>query len=843
MIQCSRSLVGLSLCVVLVPLLVFVPAPAAAQAPAVPGEWAKATAGLQRREGFVPIWVDAEQQRLLLELPGDTTRVLHCVSLATGLGSNPIGLDRGASGGCESAVLTRVGARVLVTHENWKYRSSQADPAGRLSVDEAFSPSVLAVLPVKARENGRLLVDADELLFRDWFGVAVTLRRTGQGAYAIAKDRSQLALAQIRNFPANTELATTLTFAAQGEPGRIVNAVTPNGAAFSVRQHVTIAALPDDDYVPRTFDPRMSFYDVAFNDYAQPVDRPLQRRWISRHRLTRSNPNDPASPITSPIVYYIDRGMPEPIRSATLEGARFWTTAFERAGLAGGFVVELLPEGVDPLDIRYNVVQWEHRNERGWSIGGALGDPRTGRILKGMARMDSHRGRTAFKLVSALTSARTAADTHFVLGRVRQVTAHEIGHTLGMAHNYIASTSDRASVMDYPAPRITLDAAGRVDLSQAYDLGPGPFDVLAVRWGYGIFPAASEADSLAAIVREGLATGLVFLSDSDARPEGASDPLTNLWDDGNDVVAFLQRQLAVRESAMRTFGVQSLLPGEPVATLQERFSPLYLYHRFAASHAAKALGGLSYRFAMPGDGQQATTPVADAVQRRALAALVEAVRPATLAIPDSLVSLFAPPAFGDGTVAEDFRGFTAPVFDEFAAARTAAGAVMDAALQRERAARLVQQRARDAQALGLEDVIDAFEAATFRAPPAARLLEARLGSAAKGAGLQRAAERALFDRVLLLASDSLAAPDVRGHALVALERLAAVAKSRAVAATGAVPRAAPSAAPAAGRLEVRAHYRAMADDAAAWLLRGVRPARLGAPTAPLGEPFGEADGW
>lgn len=835
-------------------LSVAVAATAAAQQPAPPAgasvsEWAKATASLERRDGVVPVWVDREQQRLYLELRADTTRLLHCVSLATGLGSNPVGLDRGANGECAVATFARVGSRVLLVHENTKYRTSQNDAAGRRSVDEAFAPSVMASLPIKARDGAVLLVDADELVYRDWYGVAGALRGAGQGQYAVSRDRSQLALDRIRGFPRNTELAATLTFVAQGEPGRIANLVAANGQAITLRQHVTLAALPDDDYLPRVFDPRMGFYAESFNDYGQPVDRPLRRRWINRHHLTRRDPADPTSPITNPIVYYIDRGMPEPIRSATLEGAKFWTTAFDKAGLTGGFRVELLPEGADPIDLRYNVVQWEHRNERGWSIGGSLSDPRTGQILKGMARMDSHRARTAFGIVAALTAARTAADTHYVLGRVRQVTAHEIGHTLGLSHNYIASTRDRASLMDYPAPRVTLDAAGRVDLRAAYDDGPGAFDVLAVRWGYGIFPPAVEADSLAAIVRDGLDRGLIFLSDNDARPEGASDPSTNLWDDGADALGFLERQLAVRESALRTFGLQSLMPGEPVALLQERFSPLYLYHRFAVNAAAKALGGVQYRFALPGDGQDATTPVPTATQQRALQLLAGALAPEVLAIPDSVVRLFAPRPFGYEPAAEQFSGFTSPVFDELAAARTAAQLVVDAVLQKERAARLVQQRTRDATAPGFEDVVTALERATFRrvAPLMSRTAEeAEQRAARKSAALVRAAERALFDRVLMLAADSSASPEVRGHAALALERLAKLATERAgesLRRPGSSVVADPRGVARADRVEVQAHYRAMADDAAAWLTHRVRPARLGAPTAPLGEPFGEDDGW
>ena len=264
----------------------------------------------------------------------------------------------------------------------------------------------------------------------------------------------------------------------------------PDGRAFTLRQHMSFLRLPDAGFHPRALDPRVGFFGISFKDYSRPIQEPLQVRWASRHRLERVNPNDPNSPIKEPIRYYVDRGIPEPIRTATLQGVKWWEQAFDRAGLKGGFVVDLLPEGVDPMDARYNVVQWENRNERGWSVGGALTDPRTGEMIKGMARLDSHRARTDYNLYAGLMGANASpADTAFVLARVRQVSAHETGHTLGLAHNYIASTYERGSVMDYPPPRVRLDANGRIDISQAYAVGPGAYDVWAIHWGYGIFPA------------------------------------------------------------------------------------------------------------------------------------------------------------------------------------------------------------------------------------------------------------------------------------------------------------------------------------------------------------------
>ncbi|HEX4935117.1 MAG TPA: zinc-dependent metalloprotease, partial [Gemmatimonadaceae bacterium] len=380
-----------------------------------------------------------------------------------------------------------------------------------------------------------------------------------------------------------------------GRPGNIVSQILPDPRAMTLRQHLSLVQLPSPDYRPRALDPRVGYFGITFKDYAQPIQRPLQQRWISRHRLERVNPADPASPIKDPIVYYVDRGIPEPVRTATLEGAKFWEEAFDRAGLKGGFRAELLPEGADPMDVRYNVVQWVNRNERGWSIGGALGDPRTGEMLKGMARLDSHRARTDYNLYAGLMgAAEAAADTAFVLARVRQVTSHEIGHTLGLSHNYIASTYERGSVMDYPPPRVRLGANGEIDIAKAYDRGPGPYDVWAIHWGYGIFPPASERDSLEAIVRDGLRRGFLYLSDNDARPEFASDPRVNLWDDAATPAEFLGHQMAVRRVAIDRFGLRNIRPGDPVTLLQERFAPVYFMHRFAVNSLAKTVGGVEY---------------------------------------------------------------------------------------------------------------------------------------------------------------------------------------------------------------------------------------------------------
>ena len=788
------------------------PSPAAAPAPPA-ATIAARTAGLERRDGFIPLYLNDKTGAILLEIPRDSTRLLFLATLATGLGSNPIGLDRGSGSTEQIARFEKAGDRVLVVFENQNYRSSSGADNKR-TVAESFANSTVAALPIVAEEGGRILIDASDLMMRDWNDIAATLAANQQGQYAVARDRSRIFKPYTKGFPNNTEIDVALVFAAAANPGRALGRLVPDPRALNFRQHITLLKLPDDNFRPRVADPRVGFFGIQFKDYAVPMQGQLQQMWASRHRLERVNPNDPNSPIKNPIVYYIDRGIPEPLRTATAQGVAFWTEAFENAGLKGAFKVELLPEGVDPMDARYNVVQWENRNERGWSVGGALTDPRTGEMLKGMARMDSHRNRTDYNIYAAFMGAdAAAADTAFVLARVRQVSAHEVGHTLGLQHNYIASSYDRASVMDYPAPRIRLKN-GEIDISAAYDRGPGAYDVWAIHWGYGVFPPASENDSLKAIVADGLKKGYLYLSDGDARPENAADPRTNLWDDANSAGDFLKHQTDVRRVALAKFGLRNIRDGEPLSILQDRFPLLYFFHRFAVNGVTKTLGGLEYANPLKGDGQQATRPINAARQREAMAQLVAILAPTELAIPDTVLTLFTPRLDAGGNVELPGQR-TTPVFDELGAARSLSQMVVDGILQRERAARMVQYSARIAGGYSFQDAIRALVNGTWNAA---------VPASGKLVAIQRVTQRAVGDRLMMLAADREASPEVRAIADFELARLrtSAVAKATASTDDGA-----------------KAHWQSIAADIKRWLERGELPTPTPALRPPPGDPFGD----
>jgi hypothetical protein len=775
------------------------------------------TQGMQRIDGFLPLYWHEREGRMWLEIPRFGEEVLYYVSLPAGVGHNDIGLNRGDLGPRYVVKFERVGPKVLMVQPNYAFRATTDNAMERKAVDDAFAQSVIWGFTVGAESGGRVLVDATDFFLRDAHGVVSTLRRTNQGTFRIDASRSALYLERTKGFPQNTEVEVTLTFTSDA-PGGLVRSVTPTADAVTVRQHHSFVELPTG-YTPREADPRAGYFGISYMDYATPLGQPMVKRYIARHRLEKVDPTAAVSDAVEPIVYYLDPGTPEPVRSALIDGGRWWAQAFEAAGYRNAFRVEILPDTADPMDVRYNVIQWVHRSTRGWSYGSSVTDPRTGEILKGHVTLGSLRVRQDYLLAEGLLSpyvtggevpAELAAMS---LARLRQLSAHEIGHTLGIAHNYIASAQGergRASVMDYPHPLVQLASDGSVTLADAYDDRIGEWDMIAVAYGYQDFPdGVNERAALDSIIRDGERRGYTFLTDQDARPTGSAHPQTHLWDNGADATAELGRMLGVRRIALRNFGERAIRTGMPLATMEEVLVPLYLHHRYQTEAAVKAVGGAYYAYALRGDGVQPLRRVDAREQRAALDAVLGTVHPDVLALPRAVIDNLPPRPAGYGGSGELFNRYTGLMFDAVAPAAAAADMTLTLLLDAQRAARLVQQKALDPSLPGLEDVLEATTRAVM----------------ASGAGdayqreIARAVQRVYAEKLMTLAAD---APMAQVRALALYELSSMSEPSR------------------AGDVATRAHRTALAADIRRFMERPLEPIRppAAAPGVPPGQPIG-----
>jgi Met-zincin/Domain of unknown function (DUF5117)/Domain of unknown function (DUF5118) len=731
----------------------------------IPATIAEKTATAQKLTGYFNLYWDAKQGKLWLEIDKWGTEFLYQSSLPAGIGSNDIGLDRGQLGATRVVRFERSGPKVLLIQSNLDYRAVSNDAEERRAVRDSFAESALWGFTAVAEDGNRVLVDATDFFLRDAHHVPEALRRTKQGTYKLDGSRCALYLPRTKNFPLNTEVEATLTFAGD-EPGKWVKEVTPSPESITVREHHSFVQLPPPGYKPRVYDPRSSFFGISYMDYATPISEPIVKRFAARHRLEKRDPNAPVSEAVKPIVYYLDRGAPQPIRSALLEGANWWKQAFEAAGYKDAFRVELLPEGADPMDLRYNVIQWIHRATRGWSYGEAIIDPRTGEIIKGQVSLGSLRVRQDYLIAEGLLAPyekRKAVEPQkadgmqeMALARLRQLAAHEVGHTLGLQHNYSASTVNRSSVMDYPPPVVTVGADGIPDLSQAYATGIGEWDKVSITWGYQDFaPGVNERAGLNKILDDAFQRHhMRYLTDQDARPAGSSSSVAHLWDSGANAVDELDRLMKVRAAALQRFSENNIREGSPLATIEDTLVPIYLLHRYQVEAASKLVGGMDYTIALRGDGQTPT-------QRRALAAVLATLKPEVLALPESLLKILParPVMYERGR--EDFKIRTSPAFDALAPAEAAAQHTLQFLFNPERAARLVEFHARDAANPGLEDVFDAVFAATWKSPR----------DSGYSGEIGRVVDNVVLYDLMVLANDPKASGQVRAIALQAVEQI------------------------------------------------------------------------
>ena len=781
------------------------------------------TESMDRIDGFVPLYWDAAKGRLWMELSRFDTELLHYVSLPAGIGSNDLGLDRGQLGPQAIVEFRRVGPRILMVEPNYEYRALSENPAERRAVRDAFAESVLWGFEVAAETEGRVLVDATDFVIRDAHGVARRLEGADQGSYALDTSRSALYLPRTRGFTENTEIEVILTFASDDPEGGLVRSVAPRADAVTVRQHYSFVALPEPGFEPRVAMPGAGFFGPDFVDYASPLGQPIVTRLIARHRLKKRDPEAAVSEAVDPIVYYLDSGTPEPVRSALLEGAGWWSQAFEAAGYRDAFRVEMMPEDADPMDLRYNLIQWVHRSTRGWSYGSTVSDPRTGEILKGHVSLGSLRVRQDYLIAEALLAPYEAGDEvsaeveAMALARIRQLSAHEVGHTLGLAHNYIASAQGRASVMDYPHPRVRLNADGTPDVTDAYATGIGAWDKVAIAYGYQDFPPGEDEEAaLTAILDDARAEGITFLSDQDARPTGSAHPQAHLWDNGSDAVAELGRVMEVRRAALARFGSRVIRESQPLATIEEALVPLYLYHRYQVEAAVKLVGGVLYDYSLRGDGLAAPQAVGGGEQRRALETVLYTLDLEDLAIPEEVRKALPPRPFRYPGHRELFDRYTGLTFDVISPAAAAAAHVVRLLLDEERSARLVEQAALDPSLPNLGEVLGALRRQVFaEAPGDPYLVE-----------IQRVVQRVVLDRLLELAANA-GMPQVR-----------AVVEWELVGLRDSLTEALET---AAGRDDsgAAAHYRALATDIGRYLDRQGEPTEAPRPLrVPPGSPIG-----